>query len=81
MYVTQIGYPPLCIDILNSISGVSFAEAFSHKQVVDTDGLTINYIGLGALIKNKAAAGRDKDLIDIKSLEKQQPKSPKRKES
>src|SRR4051812_9807889 len=33
-YVTQIGYPPLRIDILNSISGVSFAEAFTHKQVI-----------------------------------------------
>src|ERR1700733_2437906 len=32
-YVTQLGYPPLRIDILNSISGVEFDEAYSNKVV------------------------------------------------
>ena len=34
-YVTQIGYPPLRIDILNTIDGVKFEDAFPNKLLVD----------------------------------------------
>ncbi len=33
--ITQIGYPPLRIDILNEIDGVGFKEAFANKVVMD----------------------------------------------
>lgn len=45
-YVTQIGYPPLRIDILNTIDGVSFKEAYNNKEQVNLDGLQVAYIGL-----------------------------------
>jgi hypothetical protein len=37
-YVTQIGYPPLRIDILNTIDGVKFENAYPNKLLVDVNG-------------------------------------------
>lgn len=69
-YVTQLGYPPLRIDILNSISGVEFDEAFANKIVSEIDDLVVNFINITEFIKNKQASGRPKDLGDIDSLKK-----------
>ncbi|MDB5231476.1 MAG: nucleotidyltransferase family protein [Chitinophagaceae bacterium] len=69
-YMTQIGYPPLRIDILNSIDGVGFDEAYKNRQVIEEAGLNILYIGLEDLIKNKKAAGRKQDIADIAELKK-----------
>jgi hypothetical protein len=69
-YVTQLGYPPLRIDILNSISGVEFDEAYDNKVEGEVDGLTINFINVTEFIKNKEASGRKKDFGDIESLKK-----------
>ena len=68
--ITQIGYPPLRIDILNEIDGVTFAEATPNKLIVDIEGLPINYIGLDDLIKNKQISGRSRDISDVKELNK-----------
>lgn len=69
-YVTQLGYPPLRIDILNSISGVEFDEASNNKIVGEIDDLRVNFINVAEFIKNKEASGRKKDLGDIESLRK-----------
>ena len=68
--ITQIGYPPLRIDILNEIDGVNFKQAYPNKLVIDVDGLPVNYISLDDLIQNKQASGRHQDISDIKSLKK-----------
>ena len=68
--ITQIGYPPLRIDILNEIDGVGFKEAYSNKAIIDIDGLLINYIGLDDLIKNKLSSGRHQDMSDVVALRK-----------
>lgn len=67
-FISQIGRPPLRIDILNSIDGVDFYDAIKEKQEVDLDGLRVAYIGLADLIKNKRASGREKDMADIREL-------------
>ena len=67
-YVTQLGYPPLRIDILNSISGVEFNEAYLNKIVSDIDDLVVNFINIKEFIQNKIATGRAKDIGDIESL-------------
>lgn len=69
-YVTQLGYPPLRIDILNSISGVDFDEAYLAKVETEVDELKIVFISVNDFIKNKRATGRAKDLGDIESLTK-----------
>jgi hypothetical protein len=67
-YVTQLGYPPLRIDILNSISGVNFDEAYRGKIIGQEDDLPISFINIADFITNKRASGRVKDLGDIESL-------------
>ncbi|HEY2582583.1 MAG TPA: nucleotidyltransferase [Mucilaginibacter sp.] len=68
--ITQIGYPPLRIDILNEIDGIDFHQAYPNKLTIDVDGLSINYIGLDDLIKNKQASGRSQDITDVNQLNK-----------
>ena len=68
--INQIGYPPLRIDILTSIDGINFNDAYPQKQVITIDDFTANYIGLNELIQNKNASGRQQDLVDVETLQK-----------
>src|ERR1017187_6683891 len=77
-YITQIGYPPLRIDILNDIDGVTFDDASKNMRTLVTNNIKVNYIGFSDLVKNKKATGRDKDIIDIKSLNKVKSKDQNR---
>ncbi|OAQ38007.1 hypothetical protein A5893_16720 [Pedobacter psychrophilus] len=77
-YVTQLGYAPLRIDILNSISGVDFDEAYLQKLETEVDDLKIAFISANDFIKNKQATGRAKDLGDIESLQKKEEKTAKK---
>ena len=67
--IIQLGYPPLRIDLLTSIDGVSFDECYENKKIVTIEGLAINFIGYNDLIKNKKASGRQQDLGDIENLQ------------
>ena len=67
-HVTQLGHPPLRIDILNSISGVDFDDAYKGKIDAEVDELKISYINITDFIANKKASGRAKDLGDIEAL-------------
>jgi hypothetical protein len=69
-YISQIGYPPIRIDILNSIDGVEFAEAYVNMQKIIVDNFTVNYISAPDFIRNKEASGRIQDLADIKEIKK-----------
>lgn len=66
--VIQLGYPPLRIDLLTEIDGVSFSDCFENRKVVDIDDLKVNFIGYQDLLKNKKETGRPKDLDDIDNL-------------
>lgn len=67
--VYQIGVPPQRIDILTSISGVNFDDAWAGRLTVDLDGLFVSVIGLRHLHVNKLASGRAKDHQDASILE------------
>jgi len=49
--ITQIGYPPLRIDIINEIDGIDFSEAYANKLIIDIDSLPVNFIGLSDFIE------------------------------
>ena len=66
--VLQLGMPPQRIDIINRITGVTYDEAIEDMESFDLEGRSIRIIGLGALVKNKLAVGRDQDLLDAKLL-------------
>ena len=68
-YISQIGYPPLRIDVLNSIDGVEFAKAYPNRIMYGiNDDLIIAIIGLRDLLENKQATGRAQDIADIKQI-------------
>ncbi len=79
--IKQIGQPPLRIDILGEIDGVSYADAIKDKQYFKSQDLTIPFIGVTDFIKNKEAVGRKKDLDDVKKVRKAQPKLIEKKKS
>jgi hypothetical protein len=64
----QMGRPPARIDILMSILGVAFADAWLNRAASDFDGVTAHFISIKDLIANKRAVGRPQDLIDVNSL-------------
>ena len=66
--VFQIGVSPCRIDILTSIEGVTFDEAWPQRMNVDIDGLTVPVIGRKHLIQNKRALGRSQDMADLERL-------------
>ena len=72
--IVRVGLPPLRIEVLNGISGVTFAEIFPKRIEEVIDGLRVPFIDLNSLLKNKAASGRLKDLADIEELTKKTPK-------
>lgn len=67
--IIQLGYPPLRIDLLTSISGVSFLQAWKNRVVGKYGGQSVFFIGKSDLIKNKKASGRKKDLLDLEDLQ------------
>jgi hypothetical protein len=71
--VYQIGLPPRRIDILTEISGVDFEEAWPHRVTETVGQLAVPFLGRQALIRNKKASGRAKDLADVETLEEMPP--------
>lgn len=68
--VWMLGRKPRRIDILTGISGVSFARAARGRLMVPLAGRRVAVIGRAALLANKIASGRSKDLFDIELLRK-----------
>lgn len=66
--VVQIGQPPARVDIMTSIDGVVFADAYPKRLEVEIDRLVLPVISREDLIRNKTATGRDKDLGDLDRL-------------
>jgi hypothetical protein len=71
--VYQIGTAPRRIDILTSISGVEFEQAWEDRISVELDGLTVPVIGREHLLANKRASGRPRDLADAETLDQHDP--------
>jgi len=69
-YGYRMGRRPLLIELLTTIDGVSFDEALVDAVTVEVAGVTVPVIGRAALLANKRAAGRTKDLADVEALER-----------
>jgi len=66
--IIQLGVPPVRVDFLTSISGVTNEELFKYSISGNYGNLTTNFINRDLLIQNKKATGRSKDIADIKAL-------------
>jgi hypothetical protein len=73
--VVQIGLPPRRIDLLTSVSGLSFEEGWKGRVVHLVDSLAVPFLGRRELILNKRATGRTKDLADLERIERSAPDS------
>ncbi|MDX2175070.1 MAG: hypothetical protein SF028_01225 [Candidatus Sumerlaeia bacterium] len=66
--VIQFGVPPNRIDILTTIDGVAFEEAWPNRVEATYGGVPIFIISKADLITNKRASGRPQDLLDLARL-------------
>jgi hypothetical protein len=66
--VVQLGLPPVRIDIITSISGVSWEQADATKEPGLYGNVPVHYIGKDQYVANKKAIGRAKDIADIEAL-------------
>jgi hypothetical protein len=67
--VFQIGIAPQRIDIMTSVTGISFDEAWPHRVAVSIEGIDVPVIGRRELVRNKKAVGRPRDAADVSELE------------
>ena len=68
--IFQIGVAPRRIDIITTIDGLEFEQAWQRRVEIDIDGLNVPFISKPDLIKNKESTGREKDILDAKILRK-----------
>ena len=66
--MVQLGHPPLRIDLLMAIDGVSFDACYANRKEVDYGGLRMNFISYHDLVKNKRATTRHRDLDDLENM-------------
>ena len=66
--VIQLGYPPVRIDLLTRLDGLTADEIWASRKTGKFGNHRVTFLGKKAFIKNKRAVGRHKDLADIESL-------------
>lgn len=66
----QIGIDPLRIDILSSIDGLTFDEAWPNRIAAMFDDQGVSVLSKDDLIRNKKASGRTQDLADVEALQR-----------
>ncbi len=66
--IIQFGRPPVRIDLISKLSGVTTEEIWDNKITGTFAGLSVYYIDKKTFIKNKRITGRGKDLVDADIL-------------
>jgi len=66
--VVQLGFAPVRVDIITSITGVSWEEAVEGREEGVYGDVPVHYIGRTQLIKNKSTLARKKDMADLEAL-------------
>ncbi len=74
--ITQIGYDPIRIDVINEIDGVPFGEVWEARKRVDYEGQPVYFVSYNHLLQMKAIASRLQDLADIAKLKAINKKKP-----
>ena len=66
--VVQLGVPPVRIDLITSITGVSWDEAWAGRVAGRYGDMSVYYIGRAQFVANKRATGRTRDVADLEVL-------------
>ncbi len=69
--VVQLGFAPVRVDIITSITGVSWEEAETGQEAGFYGDIPVYYIGKTQLIKNKRTLARKKDMADLEALDEE----------
>jgi hypothetical protein len=72
--IFQVGVAPIRIDVITSIDGVVFEDAWAARIHAPFADQVVPILSREDLIRNKRAAGREQDLLDVKWLERHPPK-------
>jgi len=66
--IFQLGFSPARADILQSIDGIEFDEAWKNRVDLSLDGIEVHAISSEHLIQNKLKSGRLSDLADVEAI-------------
>lgn len=66
--VIRMGLPPVRIELITGVSGVTFDECYAQRDTFETGGVPVDVISLPMLKANKKASGRLRDLEDLQHL-------------
>ncbi|MGV2340325.1 MAG UNVERIFIED_CONTAM: hypothetical protein LVR18_42165 [Planctomycetaceae bacterium] len=66
--IVRMGHPPIRIEVMNEIDGVTFEECRPAAVLAYLDGIPVPIISLADLKRNKLASGRPKDIDDLQQL-------------
>jgi hypothetical protein len=72
----QLGRIPVQVHVMTTITGVNWPQAWESRQGGSYGGVPVFFLGRSALIANKTATGRPKDLADVEALRRKEEKSP-----
>lgn len=67
-HIVRMGIPPFRIELLTTISGLKFPDAYARRLSAVIDGVELSLLALDDLRINKKASGRLKDLADLEAL-------------
>ena len=71
--IVQLGVSPIRIDIMNSIDGIKFKDAYQRVKKVNFGSTLTNFISYDDLVKNKLSSNRKKDQADLEELQNFKP--------
>ncbi len=66
--VIQLGHPPVRVDLVTSLTGVSWSEAAAGRQPGKYWDIPVHFLGRKEFLSNKRAMARKKDLADLEAL-------------
>jgi hypothetical protein len=75
-YFYSIGVPPVRIDILMSLPGMAFEQAWPNRVAAAFDGTTVWFVAPDDLIAIKQASGRRQDIRDAKAIRRARANRP-----
>ena len=67
--ILQIGVSPNRVDILTSLTGLTFAEAWENRKPTSFGGVSLFVISESDFVRNKRSVGRPQDLVDAEEIE------------
>ena len=66
--VLQLGFPPVRVDIITSLTGVLWDEVYAGRVAGNYGDVPVHFIGRKEFVANKRATGRPQDLADLRAL-------------